>query len=641
MATRDTALQTTHGRSSGLRRLLGAVIALVAASELASCIRREPSDVPVESAPAAAAAAPAARDQSKPTGLWGTVQGADVLDGKGLRAFAVSGDPTKLDARWMPVSGQSFPESIRTKSLGGTKNPWDVQLRAANATPIAKGDVLLAHVRMRTEFVPVESGEGMTELVFELGRDPWTKSVTLGIQASSEWKEFTVPFVAEEDYGAGEGQFVFRMGYPDQTIELADISLENYGQQLTLADMPKTKLTYPGREPDAPWRAEAQARIEKNRKADLQVVVKQGGQPVPSAQVSVQQTSQAFNFGTCAPAELLLSGREPKVNQLTAELFNTVTLENDLKWAPLAGDWGGGFTIERAQKASDWLREHNLRLRGHVLMWPGWGNLPAGIKRHAKEPDWLKTEIAKHITDVAGQMRGRVIDWDVLNEPFTNHDLIDILGKDAMVEWFRLARQAEPNAHLYINDFAILSGGGGTTGHRDHYEATIQYLVDHHAELDGIAFQGHFGTALTSPDDLLKLLDRYGKFGKHMAVTEYDLLVDDEQLAADYTRDFYTLLFSYPQVESIVMWGFWDKIHWKKNAPLYHTDWSPKPALAVYKQLVQHDWQTHEQGTTDAQGAYATRGFLGDYDVKVTAGGKTQSVHVSLKAGSAPVVINL
>jgi endo-1,4-beta-xylanase len=540
------------------------------------------------------------------------------------------------------VSGQPFSETIRTKALGTTKNPWDVQLRTSNVTAIEKGDVLLAHLRFRTEFVPVESGEGMTEVVFELGRDPWTKSATLGIQAGSEWKEFLVPFVAEENYAPGDGQFALRMGYPEQSVEIADISLQNFGKQLTLADMPKTQLTYPGREPEAPWRAAAKERIEQHRKADLQVVVKDAsGKPVPGAEVSVEQVSHAFNFGTCVPAELLLSGREPKVNKLTTELFNTVTLENDLKWAPLAGDWGGSYTIARAQKASDWLAQHNMRLRGHVLIWPGWGNLPAGIKRHAKEPDWLRTEIARHIGEVAGAMKGRVIDWDVLNEPFTNHDLIDILGKDAMVEWFRLARQAEPKAKLYINDFAILNGGGGTTGHRDHYEATIKYLVDNNAELDGIAFQGHFGTSLTSPDDLLKLLERYGKFGKRMAVTEYDLLVEDEDLAADYTRDFYTLLFSYPQVDSLVMWGFWDKIHWKKNAPLYRTDWSEKPALAEYKRLISQEWHTREHGATDGQGAYGVRGFLGEYQVKVTAGGKTQTVKAQLAAGGAPVVVNL
>lgn len=616
---------------------------LAVVSGLPGCIQRDPIDEPATEAPAAAPVAAEGQASGKAaTGLWGKVQGTDVLGGKGLRAFAVSGDPSKLEARWMPVSGQTFSEAIRTKAVDTTKNPWDVQIRASNETKIEKGDALLATVRFRTEYVPVESGEGMTELVFELGRDPWTKSVTLGLQAGAEWKEYLVPFIAEENYGPGEGQFAFRMGYPNQTIELADIKLENFGKQLTLADLPKTRLTYPGREPDAPWRAAAAERIEKHRKADLQVVVKDAtGKPVPNAEIVVDQVSHAFNFGTCAPAEMLLSGREPKVNKYTTELFNTVTLENDLKWQPLAGDWGGAYTIARAQKAIDWLRERNVRVRGHVLIWPGWGNLPAYIKRMSSDKEATKKEIAKHITEVATQMKGRVFDWDVLNEPFTNHDLIDILGKDAMVEWFRLARAADPTATLYINDFAILSGGGGTTGHRDHYENTIKYLVDNKAELDGVAFQGHFGTSLTSPDDLIKLLDRYGKYGKRMAVTEYDLLVEDEDLAADYTRDFYTTLFSYPQVETIVMWGFWDKIHWKKNAPLFREDWSEKPALAEWKRLVFSEWQTHQKGNTNEQGTFAVRGFLGDYQLKVSAGGKTQSVKVSLKAGASPVVVTL
>ncbi len=54
-----------------------------------------------------------------------------------------------------------------------------------------------------------------------------------------------------------------------------------------------------------------------------------------------------------------------------------------------------------------------------------------------------------------------------------------------------------------------MNGGGGTTGHRDHYEKMIQLLVDGGAPLDGIGFQGHFGTALTGPRDVYKLLERY------------------------------------------------------------------------------------------------------------------------------------
>lgn len=615
------------------------------ASLLSACIRREaPPEEPagvVEKKEEAPVVAPLPADRPA-TGRWGQVQGEDVLGGQGIRALRVGGDATKLEARWLPVTDQPFNEKIRAKVLKPANNAWDVQLRASNATKVESGDVLLATIYFRTEWVADESGEGQTEIVFELGSEPWTKSVTYPTRASSEWKKISVPFIADGTFGPGEAQFAFRMGYESQTVELAGVKLENFKKELALADLPRTKQTYPGQELDAPWRAEAQARIEQLRKEELKIVVEDAaGQAVPDASVSVRMKRQGFYFGTAAPADLLVGDANPKFKGLIPELFNMVTIENNLKWQPLAGDWGTAYTMDRALKAVDWLQSQDLAIRGHVLVWPGWQNLPAQLRKHEKDPARLKKEVESHIREMVGALKGKVVDWDVVNEPFTNYDLLEILGYDIMVDWFKLARQIDPQAKLYINDFAILNGGGGTTAHRDHYEKMIKLLVDGGAPLDGIGFQGHFGTALTGPEDVYKLLERYGKYGKRFSVTEYDLLVEDEELAANFTRDFYTILFSHAQVDSLVMWGFWDPRHWHKNAPLYREDWSEKPAGKEYRRLVEQEWATNEEGATDPQGRYNIRAFLGDYEVTVSHGGKKKTVKTTLKKvseGSAALV---
>jgi GH35 family endo-1,4-beta-xylanase len=210
-----------------------------------------------------------------------------------------------------------------------------------------------------------------------------------------------------------------------------------------------------------------------------------------------------------------------------------------------------------------------------------------------------------------------------------------------MVDWFKLARSLDPKPKLYINDFAILNGGGGTTAHRDHYEKMIQLLVDKGAPFDGIGMQGHFGTSLTSPDDLMVLLDRYGKFKKDIAVTEFDVVIDDEELAGQYVRDFYTTLFSHPSVKTIVMWGFWDANHWKKNAVMYREDWSLKPGGQAYKDLVLGKWRTDEKGTTDAAGQFKARGFKGNYDIVVQVGDQTRTVKGTLSDGGSRIDVKI
>jgi endo-1,4-beta-xylanase len=613
----------------------------------ASCIKRQP--LPEEPAgnasqsgtPATPVAVPPA--QRPPTGLWGKVQGEDVLGGKGTRALMISGQAERVEARLLPVSGQPFDEMIQVKITEPSKNTWDVQLRAGNETRIEKGDVLLATIHFRTEWVADESGEGLTEVVFELARDPWTKSVTYPTRAGAQWKELHIPFIADGNFDPGEGQFAFRMGYSNQTVQLGGIKLENFKQELALADLPKTKLTYPGQEADAEWRGPAQDRIDQIRKEELAVLVRDAsGKPLENAKVSVRMKKHAFYFGTAVPADLIVNNDNPKFKETTKSYFNMATLENDLKWQPLAGDWGKSYTMERALSATDWLLKQDIAVRGHVLVWPGWENLPSYLKQHEKNPERLKKEVRSHIVEMVTALKGKVVDWDVVNEPFTNHDLLDILGPEIMVEWFELARKTDPTAKLYINDFAILSGGGGTTGHRDHYEKMIKLLVDKKAPLDGIGFQGHFGTALTGPVDVYKLLERYGKYNKRFAVTEYDLLVEDENLAADFTRDFYTIMFSHPLTDSLIMWGFWDARHWKKNAPMYRADWSEKPAGKEYRRLIEKEWATNVDGATTAEGTYNVRAFLGDYEITVTSGSRKKVIKAKVQKGRTdPLVVTL
>jgi GH35 family endo-1,4-beta-xylanase len=404
--------------------------------------------------------------------------------------------------------------------------------------------------------------------------------------------------------------------------------------------LPVTALGYPGMEDGAAWRKAAAERIEQIRKADLTVIVKDPtGRLLADANVRLHQTRQAFGLGTCVNPVHLAGASDARYPQVLTVLFNVATLENNLKWVPLAGDWGPAFTIQGAKDAIAWLREHGLDVRGHVLIWPGWRNLPRALRAHERDPGYLRIATMQRIRAVMTEVKGTVIHWDVVNEPFDNHDLIDILGDDILVDWFKAARAADPGAKLYINDYAILSGGGGDSPHRDFYEKTIRSLEDKEAPLDGIGLQGHFGAALTAPEEMLAILDRFAKLGKTIWITEYDLDIPDEELAGRFTRDFYTAMFSHPAVGGIVMWGFWDGAHWKHNAPLYRRDWSLKPAGEAFRELALRSWRTDEAGRTDAAGRFARRAFLGQYDVEATFAGKTRAAKVRLEATGATVTL--
>ena len=155
-----------------------------------------------------------------------------------------------------------------------------------------------------------------------------------------------------EDLDAGKSHICFRMGYQPQAFELAGLTLLDYGTSQKLADMPQTKAGYEGMDADAPWRKLAQDRIEKIRKGDLTVAVKDAsGQPVSGAKVSVRMKKQAFSWEPPLwPRSWECPGSENDQYQKEVErLFNRIVFENSLKW----GMWEDG-----ASNTGYWRREY-------------------------------------------------------------------------------------------------------------------------------------------------------------------------------------------------------------------------------------------------------------------------------------------
>lgn len=249
---------------------------------------------------------------------------------------------------------------------------------------------------------------------------------------------------------------------------------------------------------------------------------------------------------------------------------------------------------------------------------------------------FLRATIRDHIGEIARAFKGQLSDWDVINETTTNHALMDILGEDEMVQWFKIAREVEPEIPLYLNEFNNLTAGQKNT---DNFERTIRLLLEKGAPLGGLGFQAH-GGALSIPE-VEKNLERFARFGLPMKITEFDIVTPDEKLQADWTRDLMTLFFSHRQSAGFLMWGFWDGKHWLGDAPMFYPDWTLKPSGQAYEKLVFGDWWTRAQGRTNARGQYQTRGFLGDYQITVALGGKTKTVGMALtrSGGSLAVIL--
>lgn len=506
--------------------------------------------------------------------------------------------------------------SITVDITGQPKNTWDISVNQASTAAVKKGDALVANFWVRGKS-KTGSGGGVTEFVFEKSGAPHTKSIQYLVEtpADGSWQQYWVAFKSRENYDVGGSVVTFQMGYLKQEVELAKISLWNFGQR-DLAGLPHTPLSYLGREENAAWRKEAYKRIEKIRKADLEIQIVDGnGQPVVGQKVQVDLDRHRFGFGTAANSWQIAGSDQnaQKYRDVLRENFNLGTIENGLKWP---------FWDEKPEyrqqtiKTMKWLKDNDIKVRGHVMVWPGQGHLPDWVKSLKDNPAALQRTVAARIREMAFLTQGVADDWDVMNEGFDNHDLMDWLGNQAMVDWFKQADAASPDCDLYYNDYAALVRGGHPTAHKDHFEKTLKFLIDNDAPIDGIGIQGHFGSLLTPPERLLNELDRWGSFGKKIMITEFDVIVPDEQLRSDFLRDFFIACFSHESVDGIVVWGFWAGAHWMPQAALYNEDWSLTKMGKQWQDLT-NQWHTNAMLTTDSSGVVKLRGFIGDYQVKV------------------------
>jgi uncharacterized protein (TIGR03437 family) len=563
----------------------------------------------------------------------------------------VTGDPltcfTRVDGAAavtnVPVAGMPFNRSLHvaTGAVAASANPWDIRPRCFTTQPAKQNDVVAVTFWMRTLAAPNDLG--LTSFVLERNDSPYTKSVTYTAAAGSQWKQFEVPFTMAETYAANAYNFSFWVTFPNQEIEIGGLAILDYGPGVAFSSLGLTTWPYDERAPDSPWRAAAAQRIERYRKGDIVVLARDdAGRPIPGAQVHTRMKRHAFGFGSAIAGDVIQRTDATGQNYRDAikRLFNKVVTENALKWPPFESTGR-----QQADYMLPWFAANGIQMvRGHNVIWPAATYLPADVQAMLKaspvDAAALRTRINRHLADVMAFTKGKVTEWDVLNEAYTNKDLQAVLGDSEMASWFVQARAADPAVKLYINDYNILEAGGYDIQHINGYSQIIRNLLAAGAPVDGIGLQSHFDSNVTPPSRVIELLDQFAAFGRDLQVTEFDVSVADEQVQAEYTRDFLTACFSHPAIKGFMMWGFWEGAHWKPQAAMIRRDWSTKPNYTVWNDLLYSQWWTDVRGATASDGSWRTRGFLGDYEIEITVNGETTTYPLRVASNAEPVFLH-
>ncbi len=375
-------------------------------------------------------------------------------------------------------------------------------------------------------------------------------------------------------------------------------------------------------------------RIQSLRMGDVKIrVVDEAGEPMPSVQVHLKQTQHRFPFGGSLRTELFQEGSESENGDrhralaLATTLFNATVPEDALKWystEPVAGE----VSYADADRVLQWSEQRHLPMRGHHLFWEveQW-NQP-WLK--SLTPAALHTAVRQRATQVCQRYRGRIAEYDVLNEILNGDFFEGRLGAGIIKDMFLWCHEADPTAQLYTNEYNILNGE-----QLDRYVELVRSLLAEGVPLGGIGVQAHIRQTI-SPDQMQSALDRLAVFGLPIKLTEVSVVANTEAEQAQILGDLYQVAFAHPAVTGIMMWGFWQGANWEPRSAIFRQNFEPTAAALVYQDLLFRQWWSDETGSTDPQGEWSTRAFFGDYDITVTSNERSMTQSVQLDPGQSP-----
>jgi endo-1,4-beta-xylanase len=308
--------------------------------------------------------------------------------------------------------------------------------------------------------------------------------------------------------------------------------------------------------------------------------------------------------------------------------FNSISPENVLKWEaihPLPGQ----FDFRLADCYVEFGVTNKMFIVGHNLIWHS--QTPEWVFRDEKgkfvDRDTLLARMREHIFTVAGRYKGKIGGWDVVNEALNEDGTLrdspwrKIIGDDYIAKAFEFAHEADPQAELYYNDFALEN----KTKRAGAIEL-VKNLQAQGVKITGVGLQGHYALDKPSLPQVDTTISEFEKLGLKVMITELDVNVlpspkrksldaeistryemqagmnpytnglpasVQQQLAQRYADLFAVFLKHRDSITRVTFWGVTDENSWLNDYPirgrtayplLFDRAGRPKPAFdAVLK----------------------------------------------------------
>jgi endo-1,4-beta-xylanase len=302
-------------------------------------------------------------------------------------------------------------------------------------------------------------------------------------------------------------------------------------------------------------------------------------------------------------------GTDTAAVDLITKQFNQISPENLLKFQPVhpAAD---RYAFDAQDRYVQFGLDRKMQVIGHNLVWhqqtSAW--VFQGADGKPADRETLLARMRDHIHTVVGRYKGKIHGWDVVNEAIDEDGSLrkapwhDGIGDDYVAKAFEFAREADPDAELYYNDYNLEK-----PAKRAGVIKLVKDLQARGLRIDGIGNQGHWRLETPAIGEIEEALIDLSSTGLKVMYTELDInllpqagpnadpaaanpyangLPDDkqQQLARRYADIFGVIVKHRTQVSRVTFWGLSDADSWlnrgRANYPLlWDRQRQPKPAF--------------------------------------------------------------
>ncbi|MFC9165061.1 endo-1,4-beta-xylanase [Streptomyces fungicidicus] len=509
----------------------------------------------------------------------------DLLNGRDWAHFA-GGKPTPTGVRITPLDRRI----TRQDGTGGQPNP-PVNLRGPHM--VFRGDVRIEAVLRRTDDTDAYLHlYGETPVIY----DEWRyerRGVRIGVAGGrlriDRWDGDSDRPAMTRTFGSGLGREV-------------RLAVEVRANRLVLEADGRVVGTVPARDVFGGGRiwfgADAGARGKGWTLSDLHArslgrgrmsVVDAPGLRVPRSSDAMRDLAadlpRPIRMGTALAAGPLLT--DNAYRRTAGEEFSMLTPENDFK-PQFVQPRRGVFAFAEGDTLVDFAEANGMKVHAHTLVW--FEALPAWMRAEMTH-EQRRRVMVEHIRAVAGHFRGKVAEWDVVNEPMSDEDedysngnrgvrpqlWFEAMGEQYIDIAFHAAREADPHAALYLNEYGVEEDGPRW----DALYALLTRLKERGVPIDGVGFQDHEYAVgdRTDPEVFRGKVRALAGLGLKARVSEADVLVDEdeEDIQASQLAGKLAVCGEEPNCTSFSTWGFTDK--YGSTADLRHYPPSPGNAL--------------------------------------------------------------